>query len=158
MKRILIFAVLIFSLLLCACAQGAPITSEYFGRVMAEKGFTVEDHTEYLDQSLPESRDAERIKAWGEFFVCYDKYADSERAQNIFDVWVNYYESWEDCEDDCDVQYKSGRYLQVRYIDYDGAEKLFLLSRVENTTIQVNANIEFDEQAKRFLKELGYGR
>ncbi len=154
MKRILIFAVLIFYLLLCACAQGEPITSEYFGRVMAEKGFTVEDHTEYLDQSLPESRDAERIKAWGEFFVCFDKYADSEKAENIFKVWVNYYS----VGDDCDIQYKSGRYLQVQYVDYNGEEKVFILSRVENTLIQVNANIEFDEEAKRLLEELGYDR
>lgn len=157
MKKILTILLLI-PLLLSSCSHGRAIDSSYFTSVMAEKGFTVEDHTEYLDQSLPESRDAERIKAWGEFFVCYDKYADSEKAENIFNVWVNYYDSWEDCEDDCDVQYKSGRYLQVRYIDYDGAEKLFLLSRVENTTIQVNANIEFDEQAKQLLKELGYGR
>lgn len=154
MKRILIFAASIFSLLLCACAQGEPITSQEFSAIMEKKGFTVEDHTEYLDQSLPESRDAERIKAWGEFFVCFDKFADSEKAENIFNVWVNYYS----VGDDCSIKYKSGRYLQVEYVDYNGEENVFILSRVENTLIQVNTNIEFDEEAKRLLEELGYDR
>ena len=157
MKKILTILLLI-PLLLCSCSHGRAIDSSYFTSVMEGKGFSVEDHTEYLDPSLPESRDAERIKAYGAFFVCYDKYADSEKAENIFDVWVNYYDSWEDCEDDCDVQYKSGRYLQVCYTDYDGQEKLFILSRVENTTIQITATLPFSDSAAELLEELGYGK
>ena len=157
MKKILTILLLI-PLLLCSCSRGRAIDSSYFTSVMEGKGFSVEDHTEYLDPNLPESRDAERIKAYGAFFVCYDKYADSEKAENIFDVWVNYYDSWADCEDDCDIQYKSGRYLQVCYTDYDGAEKLFLLSRVENTTIQITATLPFSDSAAELLKELGYGK
>lgn len=153
MKR-LITVFLLGCLLLCACSRGEPITSEYFGRVMAEKGFTVEDHTQYLDRDDSRNPADERIKAWGEFFVCFDKYADSEKAENIFNVWVNYYS----LGDDCSIKYKSGRYLQVQYVDYNGEEKVFIISRVENTLIEVSANIEFDKEAKQLLEELGYGR
>ena len=154
MKRILITAVLIFSLLLCACAQGEPITSQEFSAVMAEKGFTVEDHTEYLDQSLPESRDAERIKAWGEFFVCFDKYYDAEAAEEAFAALESYYEA----RGECKRIYNDGRYMHYEFTDYDGTEKAYILSRLENTLIEVSANIEFAEEAKRLLEELGYDR
>ncbi len=153
MKRLILF-LLLGCLLFCACAQGEPITSQEFSAVMAEKGFTVEDHTEYLDPPRTENADTEQLLARGKFFVSFDKFADSKEAENVFKAFVNYYSSGEDCE----VKYKSGRYLQVQYLDYNGEEKVFIVSRAENTLIDVSANIEFAEEAKQLLEELGYGR
>lgn len=144
---------------LCACAQGEPIDSEYFSSFMAEKGFTVENHTENLDQALDFYRgEGEQIKAWGSYFVCFDKYCDEASAKKAITDYKNYYEAMLEIQEG-ERFYAQKSYLQYKYTDsFEGTQKLFIASQIDSTVITVYARIEYTEAAERLLKELGYGR
>lgn len=153
MKKTTLILIVILSVLLCACSDDETIDSKYFSTVMSEKGFTVEDHTEYLDPSLPENRDAEQIKAWGSYFVCFEKYHDSETAESIMDLHENYYKVT-----DADRKLSlNSNYMYFTYTDYDGNSKVFIASRVDNTIVLAEASLDFAEAAEGLLEELGYG-
>lgn len=153
MKKTTLILIVILSVLLCACSDDETIDSKYFSTVMSEKGFTVEDHTENLDPSLSESYDAEQIKAWGSYFVCFDKYHDSETAESIMNAYENYYKVIE-----ADRKFSlNSDYMYYSYTDYDGNDKVFIASRVDNTIVSAETSLEFAEAAEDLLKEFGYG-
>lgn len=143
----LAFALL--SVSLCGCSDKTALTSEQFIAIMSAKGYRIEDHTEYLDPQLPSSEDAERIKAYGDYCVCFDKLKDSETVLEHKDIIKKYYDTF--AKSETVFPYDS-------YLQYSTDEKIYIVSCVGNTYITIETDIAYRDSVLDLINELGYGK
>ncbi len=154
MKRNIVFTFLVFCVFLCACRQEYALSSQEFSDAMLDLGYSVEDHTEYMDQDMSFNRgEGEEIIAYGNSFcVVFTKRADVQAATDDIRAWQKYYEIFSKSE----KLIQNDRAIHYRYTAQNGTERIFVAVRIDNTHVSADAGFENQKKVLELFEEIGY--
>jgi hypothetical protein len=153
MKKILYLVplLLIVLVLVSGCENKKPITAETFQEVMEKREYKVLDYTEsYSDAGVKkvlESADMEN-----NFGIKYFEFNSEDEAKD-------FYEFHQDFLDNNNAVKKSQIKTEMNnYQKYTltADDQLYVLSRIDNTLVTVDAPKRYKDDIKEVLKELGY--
>lgn len=153
MKKILYLVplLLIVLVLVSGCENKKPITAEKFQEVMEKREYKVLDYTEsYSDAGVKkvlESADMEN-----KFGIKYFEFNSENEAKDFYEFHQDFLENNKAVKES-QIKTEMNNYQKYTLTADDN---LYVLSRIDNTLVTVDAPKRYKDDMKEVLEELGY--
>jgi hypothetical protein len=152
-KRLLVFSLLVFILALSSCGIFAPrtaLTADEFKSKMEEAGYIVTNAKDQFDAGMVD--DVLLAAKDGHYQIEFFIVPTVDQAKAAFSENKTGFEEI----DESGASTLNGNGSNYAYYRKSTADGYYVVSRIENTFIYVDASSDFKDEIKGILKELGY--
>ena len=153
MKKIfyLVPLLLIVLVFISGCENKKPITAETFQKAMEKREYKVLDYTEsYADAGVKKVLESADID--NNFGIKYFEFNSENEAKDFYEFNQNI------LEDNNNVKESQIKTEINNYQKYSltADDQFYVLSRIDNTVVTVDAPKKYKKEMKKMLEEIGY--
>ena len=135
---------------LTACSKKTAISVEEFNDTLESKGYTIEDAT---GQLAPDSITAISLALSDNYQIEFYEFVDDRTATAVFQENKIIFERAADSGASAEI---TKNLMNYNYYSASTSSTFYMLAKIDNTMLYVEADVAYKDEIVEIVKELGY--